>query len=62
MAKKNQADYVMRYIGGGDFVDGVPARDMTREEWETVEQARRELALKLNLYTQMASDAPKEGE
>ena len=39
-----------RYVGGGDFVPGVPMRDMTLAEWEAVSEELRALVLALGLY------------
>lgn len=38
------------YIGAGDYLAGVPARDMTIEEWETLSPEDQATALKLDLY------------
>lgn len=64
MAKKlPTADYVMVYVGGGNYTDGVPARDLKREEWEALSEELRALALSLNLYEQVTAEtAAKEGE
>lgn len=34
-----------KYIGEGAFVAGVPARDLTQEEWEAIPIERCKLAL-----------------
>lgn len=46
------------YIGAGDYLTGVPARDMTREEWEELTAEQRETALRLDLYQLEPDDAP----
>lgn len=38
------------YIGFGGFLPGVPARDLTAEEWLGLPDETRELALALDLY------------
>lgn len=40
----------VRYIGGGDFLHGVPARDLTRAEWDAIDTDTQALALALGLY------------
>lgn len=44
------ADGVVIYIGAGDYLAGVPARDMTIDEWEALDQSDRDAALALDLY------------
>lgn len=39
-----------RYVGDGDYAPGVPARDMTVEEWEACPVELREWAADLGLY------------
>lgn len=38
------------YIGDGAYLIGVPACDMTLEEWERLPQAVRTLGVQLHLY------------
>lgn len=38
------------YRRPGEFVQGVPARDMTREEWEALPEELRVIALELGIY------------
>jgi hypothetical protein len=40
----------MRYVGNGEFISGVPARDLTAEEWEGLTEAQRQTALGCGLY------------
>lgn len=62
MAKKSSAG-VWRYVKNGEWVDGVPTRDLTEAEWEALPKERRELAQKLNLFVWTSAEvAPKEGE
>lgn len=39
-----------RYAGGGDFVLGVPARDLTVEEWAALGADQQALVVSLGLY------------
>ena len=50
MPKPNDLVSGVKYIGDGAFIEGVPARDMTPEEWQALEAEKRETALKLRLY------------
>lgn len=45
----------MRYIGAGEFVQGVPARDLTRVEWDALDTDTQALVLALGLY-ELAGD------
>ena len=38
------------YIGGGNFVEGVPARDLTPSEWGALDVNTQALLKDLNLY------------
>lgn len=38
------------YVGNGSYLPGLPACDMTREEWDIQPEDLRELALELGLY------------
>lgn len=46
---------VMKYVGNGYFVPGVPMRDIPIDEWEALPEELRDKALALGLYQ-------KEGE
>lgn len=51
----------MRYIGGGDFIQGVPARDLTRDEWEALEEILAAAALAAGVYElAVVADGEKE--
>jgi hypothetical protein len=39
-----------RYTGDGAFFDGVPARDLTREEWDAVPRVIRDAIVSSKLY------------
>ncbi len=56
---------VVRYVGDGKFLHGVPARDMSMDEWNALDENLRVLALKLGLYQLPKGEKPKgdkEGE
>lgn len=40
----------VRYIGAGDYLPGVPARDLTADEWAALGADTQALALSLGLY------------
>ena len=40
----------VKFIGHNVFLQGVPERDMTREEWEAIDADTREKAVQLGLY------------
>lgn len=48
------------YIGFGRFLDGVPARDLTADEWAALPEAARALAVALDLYQVVRAET--EGE
>ena len=58
------------YIGFGAFLDGVPARDMTADEWAALPETARGQAVALDLYqvvteeggTNGRADAPVVGD
>lgn len=43
-------DIVVKYVGGGEFISGVPTRDMGKERWERIPEHLRELAMKEKLF------------
>jgi len=49
---------IVKYKGHGAFIPGVPARDMTPVEWESLPQALRDQAIQADLY--MAVEAASE--
>ena len=55
--KKALAVFPMRYVGDGAFVNGVPARDLSADEWGALTDEQREAAK--NLYT---AETPKTEE
>ena len=44
------------YIGKGNYLQGVPAKSMTKAEWEAIDQKTREMAVTLGLYRIAAAD------
>ena len=44
------ADIYATYIGDGAFVNGVPARDLTKAEWDELTAEQRKAAVDLKLY------------
>ena len=59
MAKKQAG---AKYIGGGDFLNGVPARDMSADEWEALDPEQQKQAVKLGLFEVGIKPADKESE
>ena len=49
MTSKSKPAQSMRYVGEGEFVIGVPARDLSADEWSALTDDQREAAK--NLYT-----------
>lgn len=41
---------VAKYVGNGEFLGGVPARDLEDGDWARLDDARRELVEKSPLY------------
>lgn len=54
-------DIHARYTAdGGGFIPGVPARDLTRDEWLALDKETRDLCRSTGLYALVAkADAPK---
>ena len=44
----------IKYTGNGDYLPGIPARDMTMKEWRAYPKEKRDTAVNLGLY-----EAPK---
>ena len=57
-AKQVQPDAKVIYIGGGDFLAGLPARDMSGAEWLDYPADLRKHALDPGLY-QVAEEVSK---
>lgn len=49
---------MIEYIGDGNYLYGVPARDMELSEWEALPEKDRELALSLGLYQPLIVEVP----
>lgn len=49
MSRKSSPATV-RYCGQGAYLLGLPARDMSLEEWQSYPESQRKLALELGLY------------
>lgn len=43
-------DIAARYVGTGDFLLGVPARDLTVDEWAALGAEQQALIVDLGLY------------
>ena len=43
------------YIGAGAYLHGVPARDITADEWAALPEELRKIALDLDLYQPVES-------
>lgn len=46
------------YVGAGAWLHGVPARDLTTDEWESLDADLRATALARGLYEPVDADAP----
>ncbi len=43
-------DIAARYVGAGDYLPGLPARDLTVEEWAALGADQQTLVVGLGLY------------
>lgn len=59
--RKEAKEQIVKYTGNGDYLVGIPARDMSLEEWQALSEEQRALGLKLNLY-KLADEKPSGGE
>ena len=50
------------YIGNGIYLIGVPARDMSREEWESLSEEMRDRLLRMGLMYVRPEPEPEELE
>ncbi len=52
------------YLGtAGEFISGIPMRDLTMDEWNALPEHLRRLAIAAKLYrTGPSAEAPKEGD
>ncbi len=46
-----------KYIGNGAFLQGVPTRDLTKQEWDALSKERQADLISLGLYA--APERPK---
>lgn len=51
-----------KFVGGSNFVFGVPARDIPEEEWLTLEEELRKVALDRKIYVKVSSAVKKDKE
>lgn len=49
----------VKYLGGG-FLHGIPARDLTDDEWQALTKEQRETAVASGLYQEPEIPAKKE--
>ena len=40
----------VRYVGNGNYISGIPQRDLPKEEWEKLPENLRKAAIELVLY------------
>jgi predicted flap endonuclease-1-like 5' DNA nuclease len=40
----------IKYVGVGEFLSGIPARDLTEAEWESLSKAQQKAAIESGLY------------
>lgn len=53
---------LIKYVGDGAFINGLPARDLDAEDWRVIGlQGRRDLVLDSELY-QVVGELPAENE
>ncbi len=41
---------MIKYIGKGSFVQGIPARDLTKDEWDAFSKERQKSLVNAGLY------------
>lgn len=47
-------EVVVTYVGDGDFITGIPRRDITASEWQALTQAQRDAVLDSKIYAKTA--------
>ena len=57
MAPDKKMKQIMRYTGDGDYILGVPARDLSVDEFEALPEGIREQCVDNGLYE--VADAPE---
>lgn len=50
------------YIGNGEFHNGIPARDLTAEDWKALTDEQRDTVRQSPCYRLAAEQAPKRAE
>ncbi len=53
------AEKYATYIGEGRYMPGIPARDMTEREWNTIDEEDRATLVKMKLYKVAQKEQPK---
>jgi hypothetical protein len=51
---------MIRYTGDGQFIEGIPARDLTDEEFQALSQDKQELVRRSGLYVVARKRTQKE--
>lgn len=51
---------MIKYIGNGNYYQGIPARDLTEDEWEAISRRKRKRLVELGLYREQAKRKVKE--
>lgn len=54
---KHREETAVIYTGGGAYMQGLPTKNMSAEEWERYDPELRQAALKLGLYQIERADA-----
>ena len=50
-----------RYVGDGDYVPGIPARDLSAAEWKKISETVREQLVEAGLYRPVSSKSKASG-
>ena len=45
---------MIKYIGNGSYYQGIPARDLTEDEWQAIPRRKRKRLVELGLYREQA--------
>jgi len=53
---------MIKYIGNGSYYQGIPARDLTEEEWNAIPRRRRKRLLEFGLYAEQIKRKPVKKE
>lgn len=60
MPKKSRKAQVLRYVGQGDYLPGVPRRDLSPDEFAALPEAVQQLCIDLGLYVADEAAQPEE--